>query len=383
MFPNLTHLLIRQLYNSVVLPTSLTYLDIKYNTWNGNHINIKELTNLQVLHLNADMKIDLNLDDYPNMVDIEVFSCINVSYPNSYPNIKSFKYHKPEVFVNNETFPNLEEFSCFYVTDDSKLEEMSKLTYLKCGSYPERLDLSKFPLLKYFTGQNFLIPEDGMKNIVDMELVDVLESDNVPDEINTEMFPKLRKLKIYKHGYDKEIRIDHDKLESLLGSRVDRIVIRAPNLKYLDLSVDDDRIDFVGNFEKLTKMKISAGDIKIDFGKFENLEKLDVGSNRFNVVGVGKELKGVRFHSGNGVLDLSEFENLEEVMISGVLKDKVILGRNVKNVIFGTPRALEGGYNYEKKRSKSEKYLDLGRCENCKVDDMGIGYDPDDKYAYM
>lgn len=388
MFPNLKHLRISMLYNSIKLPTTVEYLKIDNSAYYGNELNINELVNMKTLHIKHKMNIEINLDVNKLIQDLKIDREIKISYNpnNSYPNIRSFKHRKKDLIINKNIFPNLKKLSCLSVFNIEDLEDMGNLEKFNCNYWSvNKINLGKFDKLKIFSGHNILIPKHGLKSIVDMSF----DNDNITD-VTDILYPKLRICRMDFIHNNIKVNINHDNLRRIPKSFFSCGTIRAPKLEYVDLTSGKlNGIKFIGKFGELTYVKLNfEKHVFLDFDQFPAIECLDVIKNNFSFKGVGKKLKKIRFCSGIGVLDFSEFEDLEEVMISGVLRSEVILGSGVKNVSFDDGLEVHfERYNFEENRVLSEKYLDISRCEDCEITDgglsnmegtyMGCGYDED------
>lgn len=315
MFPNLQKLTISELETTITLPTSLKYLHLDIVCEDTTITNLNKLINLEYFHTKyVKERIYINLDNHPNLQHFITNRMVTLTCDNNYPNIKTFKYDNPnhDIIFTKEKFPNLEELLCYKIPKGSDIIKLNKLTYLQATTSEVLLDLSKLPLLKHLSSNQYLIPKCGLPNIVNMRFV------RFQPEITNKLFPKLEVCKLPSY-INRKVIIDHDKLKTLNIRYVTYASIRAPKLEHLDIvSEYPDNIEFVGMFENLKELRLKEGiygEFNIDFRMFPNLEVLDASDSLLRVENVSLNLRELRFKENVSKLDLRKFNSLECISI--------------------------------------------------------------------
>lgn len=370
-FPNLQRLTTTIINKPITLPTSLTHLNIGH-LYDNVISNLDQLVNLEYLKFDfVGKNLDINLDNYPKLQTYISRGSVTLFHDGNYPNLRIIEYqdsHK-NLIVNKYKFPNLEELSCNDISKKSKMYEMRKLTRIHTFSPHLTLNLSWFPKLKYFTGNDYVMPKCGLPHIVDMAF------SRYQGSITDKLFPKLEVCDMQSHDGN-EIIIDHSKLKTLNIWYAKNLSIKAPKLESLRITpLYPENVEFVGKFEELKHLEIRGGypgDLNIDFSKFPKLETLYALDNSLKFEGVCYSLKGLTFNENANEFDLRKFSKLGWIQVGECLRNKMILGSSVRNVRFSNNRCdTRMGFDFTKNREQSMKYLDLRMCWNCCVCDGG------------
>lgn len=379
MFPNLQYLHIMNLCTKATLPVTLKRILIDSAYGDCSITNLNELINLETIYIiDSRDDFDIDLNNHPKLYSLISYTRINLICNKIYPNIRTFKTlgHSsnisPSIF--EDSFPNLVELGYYDGYPVDIIYQLDKLTSLECiSSVP--MDLSRFPRLKVFKGEECLIPEQGLPNIRK------LEASNVQYDITEDLLPNLEFCKISNLGNDKKFVIDHDGLKSLIIHHTNKCSIRGSKLRSIDIyGGNSSNMEFVGKFEYLKTLEIRGdnsnknGYMDIDFDKFIALEEFDAIGSYLGISGACKTLKSLKVAGFQGETDLSGFVRLEYIMMSGRLNDMLILGPNMKKICFGNPSLDDDDdeYDFGRDRRVSMRYLDMSRCkEYVIIDDMG------------
>lgn len=379
MFPNLQILTIGKLHGKITLPTKLRELNLHVCYGAGEISNLDELTNLEALYFgDLDKRLIVNLSNYPNLQSFISERSLKLTFDGIYPKMKIFKYRAFDYFtLKKGTFPNLEVLLCNRLTKESEIQDLNKLRYLYCLGEVE-VNLSNHPELEYFYGEKYLIPEQGLPNIVELNI------DKCNLEFNDILFPKLKILKIRGYSRGTDVFVNHENLRYLEVSHCKNTSISAPKLTFLEVrSTHVDRVKTLGKYEHLKKYTLGGGiydKMFVDFNDFPVLEELDAIDSLLGISGISSSLREFKFGTNDEMMDLSGFEKLEKVMIGGCLENKVIFGKNVKEIWFGIPSSvMMDGMKFRENKRDSLKYLDVSRCGKCKIDDL---FD-EDEYSRM
>lgn len=323
--PNIQSLTIDYISNDIILPTSLTYLNITHLE-NNSTINFHELTNLKELYVNyvTDGNYSIDLSNHPNL---KVINFNNTNFEIDLSCVHDLEYlsYYGRFNAPREMLPKLKSLKSYYILTD--IMEYKDLEELGFDIYNRSFQVNDFQNLTYFDGMGH---NQGFNNkpMPNLKYLYTMSAYHL-EEVNDRLFPKLEECMVRSLEYldlmgdemelGDPIMIDHDNLKYLDCRMMGALVIKsAPKLErisYIGREIyykDDVVLESLKEIALKFEKRFPVGqeeDIVIDLGRMPNLERIISVDTRMEIIGELGRLKGFMDRGGLENVRIEEKEN--------------------------------------------------------------------------